>query len=268
MQQEAHSISENREILIFADLQELSRVAATRFVHAASDTIAQNGRFTVALAGGSTPKSLYSLLASDEFRNQVDWSKVYFFFGDERAVPPDHIDSNFRMASESLLNHIPIQKSQIFRMKGENSDVEAAADEYGQQLQQFFGLQSGTGPSPENFPRFDLILLGMGPDGHTASLFPGTKALQERGKPVTGNWVEKLNTNRITLTAPSLNRAVQVWFLVAGEDKAEPLHEVLEGQYQPETYPSQLIQPQNGKVIFMVDKKAASKLSDKLTTQS
>lgn len=262
MQQQAHSINENREILVFANLEELSHVAATRFVHAAQEAIAQNGRFTVALSGGSTPKELYSLLASDTFRNQVDWSKVYFFFGDERTVPPDHADSNFRMASESLLNHIA--PSQVFRMEGENSNVEAAADNYSQQLQQFFGLQGGTGPSPENFPRFDLILLGMGPDGHTASLFPGSKALQERGRPVTANWVEKFNTYRITLTAPTINRAAQIWFLVAGQDKAEPLHEILEGQLQPETYPSQLIQPQNGKAIFMVDQKAASKLSSSL----
>lgn len=254
----------NREVLVFNNLDELSRAAAARFVEAAQAAIATNGRFTLALSGGSTPKELYRLLAAEPYRSQLNWSKVYFFFGDERCVPPDHADSNYRMARESLLNQVPVSESQIFRMEGENPDVDAAASDYAQRLQKFFGLETGSGPSPENFPRLDLVLLGMGPDGHTASLFPGTKALEERGRPVAANYVEKFKTNRITLTAPTINRAAQIWFLVAGKDKAEPLHEVLEGELQPQVYPSQLIRPQSGKLVFMVDDAAAAKLSSSI----
>ncbi len=252
---------DNRQVLILANLDDVALAAAERFVAAARAAISQNGRFSVALAGGNTPKGLYQLLAGEPYRGQIDWAKVYIFFGDERCVPPDHPDSNFRMANEALLSHVPIGAEQIFRMAGENPDYEAAANAYAQQLQSFFGLEAGNGPSPENFPRFDLVLLGMGPDGHTASLFPGTGALQERGRPVTANFVQKLNAHRLTLTAPTINRAANIWFLVVGADKAAPLQQVLEGEFQPQIYPSQLIRPQNGQLVFMLDEAAAAKLS-------
>jgi 6-phosphogluconolactonase len=251
----------NREIVIFDNLEALSQAAAVRFVEVANSSIAKNGRFSVALSGGSTPKVLYGLLANPPYYSQVDWSKVFFFFGDERCVAPDHPDSNYRMASEALLAKLNLPANQVFRMQGENPDYEAAANTYAQELQKFFGLEAGHGPSPENFPRLDLVLLGMGPDGHTASLFPGTKALQERGRPVAPNYVEKLNAHRLTLTAPTINRAAQVLFLIGGSDKAAPLHQVLEGEYQPEVYPSQLIQAPNGKLVFFVDQTAAAQLT-------
>jgi 6-phosphogluconolactonase len=164
------------------------------------------------------------------------------------------------MANEALLSKVPLPPENIYRMHGEDPPEEAAAA-YAKALESFFGLEHGHGPSPENFPRFNLILLGMGADGHTASLFPGTRALHEYGHPVTTNFAPKLNTERITLTAPTINRAEQIWFLATGADKANTLARVLEGEYQPQTYPSQLIRPQYGTLIWMLDEEAAAKLT-------
>ncbi|MEI6045175.1 MAG: 6-phosphogluconolactonase [Chloroflexota bacterium] len=248
------------EIQVFPEVQALNREAAQRLVKLAKAKIAATGRFSLALSGGSTPQKLYSLLAT--YKEQIEWSKVFIFFGDERCVPPDHPESNYRMANEALLSKVPISPENSYRMHGEDPPEEAA-EAYAKELERFFGLEHGNGPSPENFPSFDLILLGMGADGQTASLFPATSALHEHGRPVTANFVPQLKTERLTLTAPTINRAAQIWFLVVGEDKASTLARVLEGEYQPQTYPSQLIRPQQGKLIWMLDEAAAAKLTKK-----
>jgi len=245
------------EIRVVADSDTLCREAAQELVRAAAEAVTARGAFTIALSGGSTPKALYSLLATDPtFRAQVPWDKTAFFFGDERHVPPTDADSNYRMANESMLSKSPVNPSLVFRISGETADASKAAEEYEQQLIKYFHLGAG------QLPRFDLVLLGMGPDGHTASLFPGTKALQERKRLVTSNWVGKFYTQRITMTAPVLNNAALVMFMGHGADKAQPLKAVLEGPYEPEQLPSQLIRPEHGKLLWLVDKTAASMLSN------
>src|SRR5205807_8375702 len=185
---------------------------------------AARGRFTVALSGGPTPRRLFQILAEVPFRDQVDWDKVEFFWGDERSAPPDHKDSNYRMASEALLQRIPVPITRIHRMQAERADRDVAAREYQAELARVFGVAADGEP-----PVFDLVLLGMGPDAHTASLFPGTTALKETTRWVVPNYVPKFSTYRLTMTPRILNRAAQVMFLVAGPDKAAPLAEVLEG---------------------------------------
>jgi len=239
-------------IKIFPNFNKLNYFAAEKFVEIANKAIEENGRFTVALAGGSTPKSLYQLLASDSFKNQIDWTKVFFFFGDERNVSPDSEESNFRMANESLFAPLQISDENIFRWQTELKDAERTAEDYEVSVTVFFALPE------DKLPRFDLILLGMGDDGHTASLFPFTEALKEGKKNVVVNWVEKLNTNRLTFTYPTINNASNVIFLVSGESKAEALKEILEGKCQPEKYPAQSVKPENGELFWLVDDKAAA----------
>jgi 6-phosphogluconolactonase len=234
--------------------QDLFQAAADEVLHAATDAVAQRGSFTIALSGGSTPKNLYTLIAANSSPS-LPWEKVFFFWGDERHVPPEDPDSNYRMAQETILSKIPIPPANIFRISGENPDASAAAEAYEQTLRKFFAV------APGEFPRFDLILLGMGPDGHTASLFPETAALQEKSRLVVANWVEKMKTSRITLTLPVLNAARRVAFLVSGADKAAVLHEVLEGNAPGEKYPSKLVRPSQGKLIWFVDRAAASELT-------
>jgi 6-phosphogluconolactonase len=234
--------------------QDLFQAAADEVLHAATDAVAQRGSFTIALSGGSTPKNLYTLIAANSSPS-LPWEKVFFFWGDERHVPPEDPDSNYRMAQETILSKIPIPPANIFRIPGENPDASAAAEAYEQTLRKFFAV------APGEFPRFDLILLGMGPDGHTASLFPETAALQEKSRLVVANWVEKMKTSRITLTLPVLNAARRVAFLVSGADKAAVLHEVLEGNAPGEKYPSKLVRPSQGKLIWFVDRAAASELT-------
>lgn len=247
------------ELVLFPGIAELAQEAARRFEAIAREAIERQGRFAVALSGGNTPRTIHSILAAEPFASQLDWSKVYIFFGDERCVPPDHADSNYGMARDTLLSKVPIPAENVHRMRGEDNP-EKAAEAYSTELKSFFGLAQAGGPSPENYPRFDLIFLGMGPDGHTASLFPGTAALQERSKPVAANYVPKLGMNRLTLTAPAINRAANIIFLVAGADKAPALHQVLEGEYQPQIYPSQLIRPSHGKLVLLLDQAAAANL--------
>ncbi len=239
------------DLRILPDRDALFRAAAAEFVHKANAAIGSRGRFTVALAGGSTPKGLYSLLATN---TTLPWDKLYFFFGDERHVPPENPESNYRMAREALLSKAPICAQNVFRVPAENPNAAQAAEVYEKTLRQFF--QPATA-----FPRFDLILLGMGPDGHTASLFPGGKALQETSHWVISDWVEKFKTDRITLTLPVLNNAGVVMFLAAGEDKAETLKEVLEGQKPGDQFPSKLVRPTDGQLIWLVDRAAAKALS-------
>jgi 6-phosphogluconolactonase len=234
--------------------QDLFQAAAEEVIRTATSAIAQRGRFTIALSGGSTPKNLYTLIAANASAT-LPWDQMFFFWGDERHVGPDDPDSNYRMARESLLSKVPVPAANIFRIPTENPDAAAAADAYEQTVRKFFAV------APGEFPRFDLILLGMGPDGHTASLFPETAALRETSRLIVANWVEKLKTSRITLTLPVLNAARCVAFLVSGTDKATVLHEVLEGDAPGEKYPSKLVQPSDGKLIWFVDRAAASDLS-------
>ncbi len=245
-----------RSIEVLATAADLFHAAAEEFVRLARSAIGAQGRFTVALSGGSTPKALYSLLAS----NYADfvWNRVFLFFGDERHVPPTDADSNYRMVQESLLAKVAIPAENVFRVEAENPDASAAAADYEGQLRRFSGLRSEIRPG--EFPRFDLILLGMGPDGHTASLFPDSPALDEQSRLVVANWVAKFNTHRITFTFPVLNRAAEVMFMVSGADKADMLRQVLEGKNTP-PLPSQRVQPSDGKLLWMLDEAAAAKLA-------
>jgi 6-phosphogluconolactonase len=245
----------NQEVRILADANSIAQTAAGEFLQAALESVAQKDSFAVALAGGSTPKTLYGLLASNPLlQAKVPWSKIQFFFGDERHVPTDHAESNFRMAKEAMFAKAPIDPQHVHRIKGEKRDATEAAVEYDADLRVSFGLAA------DQLPRFDLVLLGMGPEGHTASLFPGTKALKEERRLVVSNWVGKFYTDRITLTPPVLNNAARVIFMVHGEEKAPALKAVLEGPYEPEQLPAQIIQPRQGKVLWLVDPTAASML--------
>jgi 6-phosphogluconolactonase len=245
-----------REIRILPDGAAIAKRAAQEFLRAAAAAVREKGSFNVTLAGGSTPKALYSLLVNDPaLRSQVPWDKIHLFFGDERHVPPDHPDSNFRMAAEAMISKSPLKSEQVTRIKGEYFDAEQAALEYEKALREYFKLKDG------EYPRFDLLLAGMGNEGHTLSLFPGTKALHADGRLVVRNWIGKLYTERITLTAPAASNAALVLFMVTGADKAPALKAVLEGQFEPEQLPAQLLQPQNGKSLWLVDTAAASMLS-------
>jgi 6-phosphogluconolactonase len=218
--------------------------------------VKDKGSFSVALSGGSTPKSLYTMLVGNSsLRAQLPWDKMQLFFGDERHVAPGHPDSNFRMASEAMISKSPLRPEQVTRIKGEYPDAEQAANEYEQAIRSYFKLAAG------EFPRFDLVLLGMGSDGHTASLFPGTKALHESSRVAVRNWVGKLLTDRITLTAPAINHSAHVIFMVTGADKAPALTAVLERVYEPDQLPAQLIQPGNGTLLWLVDAAAGSGLT-------
>jgi len=234
--------------------QDLFQAAAEEVLRAAAEAIAQRGRFTIALSGGSTPRNLYTLIAANASAS-LPWDQMFFFWGDERHVPLNDPDSNYRMAKETLLSKVPIPPANIFPVPADNPDAAAAAQAYEDTLRKFFALAAG------EFPKFDLILLGMGPDGHMASLFPETAALQEKSRLVVANWVEKLSNSRITFTLPVLNAARCVAFLVSGADKAAVLHEVLEGKAPGEKYPSKLVRPIEGKLIWFVDRAAASDLS-------
>ena len=239
------------DIRILNTPQELFQAAAAEFIALASTAIRDHEKFSVALSGGSTPKSLYSVLA----KATLSWEKIFFFWSDERHVPPDHPDSNYRMAKEALLSKVPVPPENIFRVRAEEKDANVVARDYEEALRSFFRLRPG------EFPRFDLILLGLGPDGHTASLFPNTPALNETKRLVVANWVEKFKTNRITFTYPVLNYAACVIFLVSGGDKSEIVREVLENPGAD--LPSQKVHPVNGRLLWLLDNDAASKLSKK-----
>ena len=237
-------------LLVKEDPQQLAEAAARDFATKARAAIAERGRFTVALAGGSTPKATYEILARD-YADGLDWSKVHVFFGDERTVPPDHEDSNYRMAHRTLLSHVPV--GSIHRMRGELQPTEAAAA-YEEELREFFGAS-------DEPPSLDLILLGIGEDGHTASLFPETSALEVHDYWVVANPVLKLETTRLTLSVPVINSARAVNFLVAGEGKAEALKQILEGDADPRQYPAKLVRPSGGP-LWMVDRAAAKFLQE------
>jgi 6-phosphogluconolactonase len=243
------------DIRIFDDPPAIARAAADIIRDTARDRAAAGQNFSLVLSGGSTPRLLYQLLARDPHRSQIEWSKVEIYFGDERAVPPEHADSNFKMANESLLAHVPLKPENVHRMKGE-IDPNEAAIEYGRMLKSRFGETGGP----------DITLLGMGDDGHTASLFPNTPALDETRHRCLAQFVEKSTTGpswRITLTAPFLNRSAQVLPLITSANKADRLREVLHGPRDPHRLPIQLIQPNPGRVTWLVDKPAAARLSAK-----
>ncbi|HVC96062.1 MAG TPA: 6-phosphogluconolactonase [Pirellulales bacterium] len=242
------------EVRVLADRHELSRAAAEEFVRVADASTREWGCCHVALSGGSTPKDLYAMLAGDAFRRRIAWDKLQVFWGDERHVPPDHPESNYRMARESLLSHVPIPPENIHRVPAELADAEQAAAAYERTLRTVFQL------SPGETPQFDLALLGLGPDGHTASLFPGGSSLTETDRLVAAPWVEKLGTHRITLTPRVLNHARLVVFVVSGEEKAIVLGQVLQGPYEPKRLPAQLVRPDRTAVLWLVDRDAAREL--------
>lgn len=242
---------QSTQVLIFDSPDEVAQAVAARFIELGQEAIAERGRFIVALAGGSTPKRVYELLASESYKGQLDWSKVHIFFGDERCVPPDDAESNYRMANEAMLSRVSLPAENIHRMNGVG-DAVANARLYEDEMRTYFNDAA--------WPRFDLILLGMGDDGHTASLFPGTEVLTEREAWVAGLWVEKLGAYRITLTAPAINHAAHIIFLVTGENKAERLAEILKDEHDTARLPAQLIKPINGSLRWFVDKAAATRL--------
>jgi 6-phosphogluconolactonase len=243
------------EIHIFKDLEDLSRSAADIFVEQAAQAIQEQGRFLVTLNGGNTPTRLLQLLMTD-YREKVDWSKVHIFWGDERCVPPDDPDSSYGQARDILLSHVLIPDSNIHRIKGELGPAEASRD-YSLTLRGFASL-------PLEWPRFDLIYLGLGEDGHTASLFPGSPVeVQEPTLPVTAHYQDR-PANRVTLTPIVFNSARMIVFMLTGEKKATTLAEVLSGGYNPAQYPAQRIDPQDGRLIWLVDEAAASKLPKEL----
>jgi 6-phosphogluconolactonase len=246
-------MAHERTIQVFADAGALASAAAELFVRQAGAMVAAHGRFTVALAGGTTPNALYDLLAS-VYRSSTPWHAIHFFWGDERHVPPDHRDSNFRAASEAMLDRVPVPPAHVHRILGELPNAADAAADYEQKLRGEPALGAA-------LPVFDLVLLGMGPDGHTASLFPDSEPLYERDRLVVAPWVEKVRSFRITLTLPVLNSAAMVVFLVSGVEKAETLRAVLKGSHQPIRLPAQAVRPSKGHLRWFVDAAAALRLS-------
>ena len=246
-------------VTVLTDRSGLMRAAAERLVTLASEAIKARGRFDWALAGGSTPEQLYALLASPEYRARIEWSRVHVFWGDERCVPPDHAESNFGMAKRSLLDAVALPASNIHRMPGE-LEPEAAAASYQAELERHFASSPSERAAPGGFPRFDSILLGMGGDGHTASLFPGTAALDESRRWVVANGVPALGVKRLTLTLPVLDAAAQVMFLVAGADKAARLKEVLSTSGAAAALPAARVRPHGSEPEWLVDAPAAARL--------
>lgn len=245
----------NKTVKVFDNLEAISKYAADKFITIGNRSIKNSGRFSVALSGGSTPKPLYELLTANEYRSQIDWEKVYFFLGDERDVSPMSEKSNYKMVNETMLSNLPIPKTNIFRWHTEIINAPEVAESYQRTLIKFFNLSDG------EFPKFDLILSGMGDDGHTASLFPFSDAITETKKLAVSNYVEKLDTKRLTFTFPVINNAANVIFLVSGKNKASALKQVLEGVANHEKFPSQCVELDNGNLIWLVDKDSAVELT-------
>lgn len=240
-------------IEIFPSPADMTRAAANLFAARTAEAVSARGRFTAALSGGKTPIAIYTLLAKAPYVSQIPWARVHLFWGDERCVPPDHGDSNYRLVRERLIDHVPIPAANVHRMPGEMDPVEAAA-RYEEQLREFFAPHEG------GFPVFDLILLGLGEDGHTASLFPGTRALRESARWVLGHYVDAQKGWRITLTPPVINAAHTLVFIVSGAGKAAVLKEILEGPIRPDTLPAQIVRPADGTLLWMLDREAAALL--------
>jgi 6-phosphogluconolactonase len=242
-------------VRVLADPETVARAAAGEFVRLARKPHAKGRAFRVALSGGSTPRRTYEILAEAPFRDMVDWKRVHFFWGDERCVPPDHPDSNYRMALEALLSRVPAAPARIHRIEAERADADTAAREYQREVTRVFGATENA-PTPV----FDLILLGLGPDGHTASLFPRTAALREVERWVVANFVPELGARRMTFTYPLLNRAAHLLFVSTGVEKSAILAEVLEGPEDPERLPAQGVKPSSGTLTWIVDGGAAARL--------
>ncbi len=239
-------------IRVYADLEELSQAAADFFVKMSREASTSKGGFAVAISGGSTPRRFLSLLAASTRQERISWTSTHIFWADERCVPPGHPDSNYKLAHEALLSKIPIRDENVHRIKGEENSVTAARD-YEESLRLFFGTQP--------LPVFDLIILGAGADGHTASLFPGSAAVHERRRIALPIHAEAPKPDRVTLTLPVLNNASQVFFLVSGREKAAILHEIMEDG-NPKHCPAGLVKPVHGHVTWLIDREAASLLSE------
>ncbi|MCL4309566.1 MAG: 6-phosphogluconolactonase [Actinomycetota bacterium] len=239
------------DITIYPDSEHFVDGSADFIAGLAARAVAERGRFAIALSGGSTPRPIYARLATGAYADRIDWTRVHIFFGDERCVPPDDSRSNYRMAREALLDHVPLPSGNIHRIRGEDDPAQAALA-YAQEVQRLFRTVSA--------PAFDLICLGVGGNGHTASLFPGTAALRERVRWVVPQYVEVMTTWRVTFTTVLINAARHIAFFAAGTGKADVLWRVHEGPYQPDVLPSQLIQPDNGQLHWLVDAAAGAKV--------
>jgi len=249
------------QLHIFENIDELSKTVADWIVDHISKTLQEQDRFTLVLSGGSTPKKLHELLASEQYKNKIDWSKLHIFWGDERFVPFNDERNNAKMGFDTLLNHVPVPKEQIYVMQTENITPENSAKAYEEILKQYFPKAASYELSDlsEELQTFDLVLLGLGDDGHTLSLFPGKKeVIHETKKLCSSLWLEAQNMYRVTLTHPIVNHAAAVAFLVTGSGKAKALHEVLNGNYNPDLYPSQIIKPVNGELHWFADEAATS----------
>jgi 6-phosphogluconolactonase len=249
----------NCEIIICPNAVDLGRQTAERFTGLAGQAIHDTGRFTVALSGGSTPRNLYEILAGPGYAGRVAWEHAHFFWGDERCVPPEHPESNYGMVKAALLSKITIPEANVHRMAGEK-DPEIAAAEYEKTLVDFFS-------KPGEWPRFDLMLLGVGEDGHTASLFPGSDALENTENLVVATYVEKLKAHRLTLTLPVINHAAKIWFLVAGASKAAIVREIFKDE-AASRYPAARVEPTDGRLTWFITQDAAADLPAQLATSS
>jgi len=250
-----------RRLLVFDTTEELFQTAARSFMELAREAIAQRDRFVVALAGGSTPRRLYELLADRPYREQIDWPRLEIFWNDERAVPADHAESNYRLAWDTLLTKVPVNMTRVHRIPAETPEAEHAAAGYQQEIAEALGVPAEGPP-----PRFDLILLGIGEDGHTASLFPYTDAIKESTRWVVANDVSQREMHRLTMTLPILNRARHIIFLVTGESKAAVVREILEGPQDLQRLPSQGVLPRDGQLRWFLDRQAAANLQRRMPT--
>lgn len=241
------------EIKILPDAEAVAQEAAGRWVESAQAAVEARGAFRVALSGGSTPRRLYELMASEPLRERVPWAQTYVFWSDERRVPASHPDSNYRLARVTLLDHVPVPLEHLFRMDGEGL-ARSTAREYEEALRLHFDLKRG------QWPRFDLMLLGLGADGHTASIFPGTRAVSDLSNMVIVYEVPQLGVERMTLTLPVLNHAREIIFMVTGAEKAAAVQAVLAGEYRPSTYPAQAVKPVDGTLTWLLDEEAAAQL--------
>ena len=249
-------------IQAFPGAEAVADAAALAFQSACESAIQARGGFAVVLSGGSTPRLLFQKLSDPPFRDTIDWSHVALFWGDERSVPPSHADSNFRMARETLIDRVPIPSDQVYRMQGESQDLARAASEYQNDIARSFDVPPDGAP-----PSFDLVLLGLGTDAHTASLFPGSPALEDTQSWVVSNPAPSLDTYRLTFTARLINAARQVLFLVAGSEKSEALRNVLSEPKDHQNLPAQLIQPVTGELSWFVDEAALGDLPESVTVE-
>lgn len=243
-------LGDKGKVVVVPDPPALYEAAAELFAQSAADSIAQRGRFTVALSGGSTPRALYQLLATDAWRDNIDWSKIHLFWGDERWVPSSDKQSNYRMVKEALLSKVPIPPENVHRIETDRGDPPESAEEYEEEIRKFFGGD----------PHFDLDLLGIGTNGHTASLFPHRPTLHISDRLVVADYIDEVKMNRITFTVPLINASRLNLFLAAGADKAEVLKDVLRGPSNSEQLPSQLVRSPQGSLIWLIDEPAAAEL--------